>query len=181
MSSNELDGIEERLVDIERQLAMPDDELVVVDRDELARIPAHIEMYRAALALNTGDPAGTITHAERTLALAADDNHLSRAAASALSGLASWTTGDLDAAHRGYTVAIEGLHRAGRIADVLGCSITLADLEMTLGRLDAAQRANKIWKRMLADYEAPSIDPGIDEALLEFIARRKASMPDSEV
>ena len=49
------------------------------------------------------------------------------------------------------------------------------------GSLDAAQRANKIWKRMLADYEAPPLDPAIDEALLDFIARRKASMPDSEV
>jgi len=49
------------------------------------------------------------------------------------------------------------------------------------GSLDAAQRANAIWKRMLADYEAPPIDPAIDEALLDFIARRKASMPDSEV
>ena len=49
------------------------------------------------------------------------------------------------------------------------------------GSLDAAQRANAIWKRMLAEYEAPPIDPAIDEALLEFIARRKASMPDSEV
>ena len=34
---------------------------------------------------------------------------------------------------------------------------------------------------MLAEYEAPPIDPGIDEALLEFIVRRKASMPDSDV
>ena len=49
------------------------------------------------------------------------------------------------------------------------------------GSLDAAQRANKIWKRMLAEYEAPPIDPGIDEALLEFIAKRKASSPDSDV
>jgi trimethylamine---corrinoid protein Co-methyltransferase len=49
------------------------------------------------------------------------------------------------------------------------------------GSLDAAQRANKIWKRTLAEYEAPPLDPAIDEALLEFIARRKASMPDSEV
>jgi len=49
------------------------------------------------------------------------------------------------------------------------------------GSLDASQRANKIWKRMLAQYEAPPLDPGIDEALLEFIAMRKASMPDSEV
>jgi trimethylamine--corrinoid protein Co-methyltransferase len=49
------------------------------------------------------------------------------------------------------------------------------------GSLDAAQRANAIWKRMLREYEAPALDEGIDEALNEFIAKRKASMPDSEV
>jgi trimethylamine---corrinoid protein Co-methyltransferase len=49
------------------------------------------------------------------------------------------------------------------------------------GSLDAAQRANVIWKRMLREYEAPPLDQAIDEALLDFIERRKASMPDSEV
>jgi trimethylamine--corrinoid protein Co-methyltransferase len=49
------------------------------------------------------------------------------------------------------------------------------------GSLDAAQRANAIWKRMLREYEAPPLDEGIDEALTEFMAKRKASMPDSEV
>ena len=141
MSSNEFDGVEERLQDIERQLALPRDELVMVDREEFARIPASIEMYRAALALNTGDPVGTIAHAERTLALSPEDDDLPRAAASALSGLASWTMGDLEAAHRGYTVATEGLRKVGRIADVCGTTITLVDLELTLGRLDEAQRA----------------------------------------
>jgi trimethylamine---corrinoid protein Co-methyltransferase len=47
------------------------------------------------------------------------------------------------------------------------------------GELDARARANKVWKKMLAEYEAPAIDPAIDEALLDFIARRKASMPDA--
>jgi trimethylamine---corrinoid protein Co-methyltransferase len=49
------------------------------------------------------------------------------------------------------------------------------------GSLDAAQRANAIWKRMLAEYEPPTIDPAVDEALQEYIARRKASFPDSDV
>jgi len=49
------------------------------------------------------------------------------------------------------------------------------------GSLDAAQRANAIWKKQLAEYEGPPLDAGIDEALLDFIARTKASMPDSEV
>jgi trimethylamine--corrinoid protein Co-methyltransferase len=34
---------------------------------------------------------------------------------------------------------------------------------------------------MLAEYEEPGLDPAIDEALLDFIARRKASFPDSDV
>ena len=45
------------------------------------------------------------------------------------------------------------------------------------GGLDVAQRANKIWKKLLADYEAPPIDPGKREALEDYVARRKASMP----
>jgi trimethylamine:corrinoid methyltransferase-like protein len=33
---------------------------------------------------------------------------------------------------------------------------------------------------MLAEYEAPPMDDAIDEALLEFIVKRKAVLPDSE-
>ncbi len=40
-------------------------------------------------------------------------------------------------------------------------------------------RANTKWKRMLADYEAPLLDPAIDEALQAFIATRKSEMPDA--
>ena len=32
---------------------------------------------------------------------------------------------------------------------------------------------------MLKDYEAPAIDPGVDEALQEFIQKKKNSMPDA--
>lgn len=46
------------------------------------------------------------------------------------------------------------------------------------GSLDAAQRANKIFKRQLAEYEAPPLDEAIDAEMLDFIARRKAEMPD---
>jgi trimethylamine--corrinoid protein Co-methyltransferase len=46
------------------------------------------------------------------------------------------------------------------------------------GSLDMAQRANKIWKTMLNNYEAPPLDPAIDEALLDFMLRRKAEFAD---
>ncbi len=46
------------------------------------------------------------------------------------------------------------------------------------GSEDMAVRANRVWKSMLNDYEAPPMDPEIDEALLEFMSRRKAEFPD---
>ena len=157
MSSNHFDGVAERLDDIERQLGLPDDELVVVDRDERARIPAALEMYRAALALNIArDPAATIVHAERAFDRAAVDDHVVRAAASALSGLASWTLGDLDTANDRYVVALDGLERAGHIADVLGCTIAVGDFAITQGRLGDAQRT---FERSLelAEREDPAL------------------------
>jgi trimethylamine--corrinoid protein Co-methyltransferase len=47
------------------------------------------------------------------------------------------------------------------------------------GSADAAQRANRLWKKRLAEYEAPALDEGIDEALRDFMARRKGDMPDA--
>lgn len=46
------------------------------------------------------------------------------------------------------------------------------------GGLDAAQRANALWKRRLAEYEPPPLDEAIDAALCDFVARRKAELPD---
>ncbi|GGH29064.1 trimethylamine methyltransferase [Alsobacter metallidurans] len=78
----------------------------------------------------------------------------------------------------------------------LGCAHTQANFETAFyrssisdnnsveqweaeGRLDAPQRANALWKKTLADYEPPAIDPGVDEALRDYIERKKASMPDA--
>ena len=46
------------------------------------------------------------------------------------------------------------------------------------GSLSAAQRANARWKQLLADYEPPPIDDAVHAELLDYMARRKAEMPD---
>ncbi|MEX0847805.1 MAG: trimethylamine methyltransferase family protein [Ilumatobacteraceae bacterium] len=46
------------------------------------------------------------------------------------------------------------------------------------GGLDAAQRANAIWKRRLAEYEPPALDEAIDAELVDYVARRKTELPD---
>jgi trimethylamine--corrinoid protein Co-methyltransferase len=111
-------------------------------------------------------------------------------------GMASVFAQGIDLSENGQ--AVEAIIENGPGQHFLGTAHTLANFETAFyrsetadnnsfeqwqedGSLDAAQRANAIWKRMLREYEAPPIDPGVDEALLDFIARRKASMPDSEV
>ncbi len=94
--------------------------------------------------------------------------------------------------------ALDAIREVGPGSHYLGCAHTQANFETAFyrstiadnnsfeqweseGGLDAAQRANALWKRMLADYQPPPIDKAIDEALLAFIARRKESFPDSNV
>ncbi|MCP5027079.1 MAG: trimethylamine methyltransferase, partial [Actinomycetia bacterium] len=47
------------------------------------------------------------------------------------------------------------------------------------GSLDAAQRANRIWKEKLASYQPPPIDDAIDAEMLDYIARRRSELPDT--
>ncbi len=47
------------------------------------------------------------------------------------------------------------------------------------GALSASERATKSWQKKLAEYEMPHLDEEKDKALLDFIAKRKASMKDS--
>jgi trimethylamine--corrinoid protein Co-methyltransferase len=94
--------------------------------------------------------------------------------------------------------ALDAIREVGPGNHFLGCAHTQANFETAFyrstiadnnsfeqweveGRQDAAQRANKLWKKMLADYEAPALDPGIDEELNAFIAKKKAAVPDSNV
>ena len=94
--------------------------------------------------------------------------------------------------------AMDAIREVGPCMHFLGCAHTQANFETAFyrssiadnnsyeqweaeGAQDAAQRANKLWKRMLREYEAPALDPAIDEALQAFIAKRKAASPDSNV
>jgi LuxR family maltose regulon positive regulatory protein len=162
MAGGEFDGVEDRLEDVERRLEATGDHagawtlpegMVAVDGGELLRLPVAMETYRAALALVPGDAPATIDHAQRAIHRAADEDDLTRAGASALMGLALWGGGDLEAAHRAYCLAAEGLRRTGYIADVLGCSITLADLRITHGRLREGLRTYEQAQRLASDQD----------------------------
>jgi LuxR family maltose regulon positive regulatory protein len=142
------DTITDRLERVETLVRSPDGSwpeqppphVIVVDHDNYRSLPAHIAMYRAAVALARGDLDGTISHARQSLALAPPKDPLARSAAGALAGLASWSSGDLAGAHSAYTESVAGLTVAGFLTDVLGCTVTLGDIRRTQGQLTAAIR-----------------------------------------
>jgi trimethylamine--corrinoid protein Co-methyltransferase len=94
--------------------------------------------------------------------------------------------------------ALDAIRENGPGQHFLGTAHTLANFETAFyrsaiadnssyeqwleeGSRDAAQRANAIWKKTLADYEPPPIDDAIDEELRAYVTRRKGEMPDEAV
>ena len=92
--------------------------------------------------------------------------------------------------------AMDAIREVGPGKHFLGCAHTQANFETAFyrspladnnsyeqweaeGATDMAQRANVLWKKQLADYHAPPLDPAVDEALQDFMTRRKSSFPDS--
>lgn len=93
--------------------------------------------------------------------------------------------------------AMDALREVGPGSHFLGAAHTQANFETAFyrstiadnnsfeqwdeeGSQDAAQRANKIWKKMLEEYVPPPLNPSVDEALLEFMKRRKAEFADRD-
>ena len=93
-------------------------------------------------------------------------------------------------------LAVDAFAEVGPGNHFFGCAHTMANYETAFwdsetadnepfekweaaGGDDAATRANRLWKQKLRDYEAPPLDAGIDEALKDFVAARKAGMPDA--
>ena len=144
----QLDGVEARLEAAERWLDTTADGQprpdplppgrIVVDEVEFRHLPTGIAIYRAAQALAVGDLANTVRHAQHALVIAAPDDVLLRGSAAGLLGLAYWTRGELEAAHRSYAECLANLRLAGHVTDVLGCALALADIRVAQGRLGEA-------------------------------------------
>jgi trimethylamine--corrinoid protein Co-methyltransferase len=100
----------------------------------------------------------------------------------------------MDMSERGQ--ALDAIREVGPGSHFLGCAHTQANFEAAFyqstiadyssyeqwsqeGSLTAEQRANAVWKKMLADYEDPGIDPAKDEAMLAFVTERRAQLTDN--
>ena len=93
-------------------------------------------------------------------------------------------------------LALDAFREVGPGSHFFGCAHTMANYETAFwdsesadnepfekwqaaGSEDAALRANRRWKKLLAEYQAPPIDEGVDAALRDFMDRKKAAMADA--
>jgi trimethylamine---corrinoid protein Co-methyltransferase len=93
-------------------------------------------------------------------------------------------------------LALDAFREVGPGNHFFGCAHTMANYETAFwdseiadnepfekwtagGSQDAAERANRKWKTMLAEYEAPPLDVAIDDALRDFMARKKGDVEDA--
>jgi trimethylamine--corrinoid protein Co-methyltransferase len=92
--------------------------------------------------------------------------------------------------------ALDAIQEVGPGSHYLGCAHTQANFETAFwrsaladnnsfeqwrddGSKDITVRANAAWKKQLAAYQAPALDEGIDEALRDFMTKKKATLPDT--
>lgn len=92
-------------------------------------------------------------------------------------------------------LALDAFKEVGPGNHFFGCAHTMANYETAFwdsdladnepfekwelaGSTDAATRANGLWKKRLAEFEAPAMDAGIRQGLEEFVAAKKAETKD---
>jgi LuxR family maltose regulon positive regulatory protein len=155
----QLEGVEELLRDAERWLRASADTaetaqtadmharsdarpagMVVASEEEFRRLPTEIAVARAGLALLLGDGANAVKYAQRVLDLVPEGEELGEGSGAALLGLASWASGDLEAAHRTFADGMDHLQRAGYLSDAIEGSVALAEIRIAQGRLHEAMR-----------------------------------------
>ena len=88
------------------------------------------------------------------------------------------------------TLALDAVREVGPAGHFFGAAHTLQRYEhafyspllsnwdnyenwLERGSVNTEQRANQIWKQLLSEYVQPPIDPAIDDALKDYVARRK--------
>ncbi len=151
--AGEVEAAEVRLRDAERLLGTTDHnkkrpdslatEMLFVDDGEYRRLPGMIALLRAAKALARSDMPEAVNNAQRVLDLAPEEAHLLLGGASSVLGLAAWTRGDLEPAHRMTAEGMANVRLAGYISSAIGGSIVLADIEIAQGHLHEAMSTHE--------------------------------------
>ncbi len=113
--------------------------MLAADQDQWKSLPAAIAIGRAYIAQARGNILDTVLYASRVLELP-DADPFRHSQAAMMLGMTYWATGDLEAAGQVFADYTIKLRKAGNIQDVISTTVVLADIRLTLGRLNEAIR-----------------------------------------
>src|SRR5690606_3756009 len=163
-----------RLESVEQHLAAAERSLDASGSAVTGQLPGLIAMHRAGLALVTGDAAAATHHAGLALAVAPAADLAARGGAMGLVGLALWSDGKLEEAHRTFSEGMSLLRQAGFVADAIGGAATLADIRAAQGCLNEAME--EVHGALLRSQELAEADPrgalGLHVSLSELLRER---------
>lgn len=163
LQTGQLDDVEERLQQAEQWLDKEiHEQPIYVDGEDFRRLPGLVAMYHAGIALIRGKIADTMKYAQQVLELAGEDNNLLRGSALSLLGLAFWTSGDLETAYEMFANGMAHLQKVGFISDVIGGSVTLADIRITQGRLLEAMDIYERGLQLATKQDTPALRGAAD-------------------
>jgi LuxR family maltose regulon positive regulatory protein len=163
LNAGNLEAAASRLRDVEQWLEPTTDKgvtktspeqgrrMVVVDEAQFRALPMSLATARAYHAQAIGDVNGTVKYAQRALDLMPPGDSYDRGTITALLGLAQWTSGDLEAAHRTFANGLASMNPL----DVIVGTFVLADIKMTLGHLHEAVNICQHTLQLAAEQEEP--------------------------
>ncbi len=128
---------------------------VVANEEEFRSVPGTIAVARAYRAGALGDLPGTLKYARQALDLLPASDQFWRGAADALLGIAYWTSGELEAAHRSIADGMANARLVSGISATVSFTYLLADIRIAQGRLREAARTCQQALRLVAEQGEP--------------------------
>ncbi len=142
------------------------DGMVIVDTEQFRALPAMIAFARAYSAQTRGDISATVKYAELALNQTPDEHHVLRAQSAVLLGVATWSSGDLDAAYLAFANWVQHMRQAGNLAFALVGVFGLIEIRITQGRLHEAVREYRQALQMASEQTLITVYLDISFALL---------------
>ncbi len=145
LDSGELDNIETRLRETEDLLAKMKDPgdpqerrrhgIEMTDKKHYHYLPAHIATARAYRAQAMGDSQSTIRYTRQALDHFNEDDHVEYGSASALLGLAYWSSGEMTAAYQTFSNVLDKFAKTDNVLLAIGPLFVLSDIKAAQGYL----------------------------------------------
>ncbi|MBK8050298.1 MAG: helix-turn-helix transcriptional regulator [Anaerolineales bacterium] len=127
-------------------------EWFVANEEELLSLPGTLAITRAYHAGALGNLADALHFARQALELLPKTDWFWRGGAAALLGIAYWTSGDLESAHRSIATGMADAELVSGISATTGYRFLLADLRLAQGRLRDAIRTCQQGLHLVAEH-----------------------------